>query len=417
MIKKLLCIGLAACSAFALIGCGGKNSSDSDASVEITDSSESYEEISSDISKNSSKESVLSTEYTITGYAKDFFAVENSTGILEGVIDINNNVIIPVEYDDVYFLNLPDRRDKPIDEVFFLAKYEDEYYVIDQKGKKIIDGDAHDIEYQKDVFNPQAYFYLCLESSDTNPGGNIVLYDIKGNEIARLDRKLSNSQKAVDSFLWVDDSRFFVMFQNLTTLENGSLSWDYYLSLFDYSFNEIKKWEGYAATTTSGFIDDTFNLGVLTDNGSYMIISVDPSGNISETPCSKEDIESLSQQIKSNEKPESGYSIGDKKQYHIYESNNTWKLEDENGNPLYDKRYYGFGHLDKAYFLTNENDDVCVFTKNGDKVIDYGTMYYNGKTVVYDGTLLDSDNTYADYDSVCVVKNENGLNTARVFRK
>lgn len=113
------------------------------------------------------------------------------------------------------------------------------------------------------------------------------------------------------------------------------------------------------------------------------------------------------------------YYLGPNNENIIYKSNDTWKYESKGGTPLYDTRYYSCNKFDNAYLLSNENNDVCVITPNGKKVIDYGEISYsNEKTYSYNGTILeDSKNFFSDNSSVCIVTKEDGIEEAHFFNE
>lgn len=97
------------------------------------------------------------------------------------------------------------------------------------------------------------------------------------------------------------------------------------------------------------------------------------------------------------------YRLGKDKNIRLYTSNSTWKLEDENGNPIYDERYYECIYRDECYFLVNEDNQMCLIDRNGNKLVDYEYLTYDGKYGYFMGIAFDSDNFFVGDDGVSFV--------------
>lgn len=402
--KKLLSVFAISTATVLLVGCNNNSNTQPAPSTEVSDISDIN--ALDDTLKDISGGKILSTEYTIVDYCKECLVVSNTSGTLYGVIDANNKIIVPVEYDSITILDEDNLRTKPNKNIFFKAKYEDEYSIFNRKGDKILEGDVKAISYEKATPDRKAYFYKVTSDK-------LYVYDVDGKEIASIDYNFGKDGTC--TFIGVNKDRLFATcttydVNGTTVFTNGDIY------LFDGSINEISKWEGYLASPYQGFDGDTFYLGAMSAND-CLIINLNSDGTVTEISITEGELNKMLQDKIINKNTDDVYDyLGDNDQYRMFTSNDTWKLEDENGDPLFEKRYFKAGHIDKAYFFTNEDDEACVITKNGDLVVDFGRMYYDGETVVFDGARLTDDNTFADYDSICIVKKEtDGKNTAYIF--
>lgn len=50
-----------------------------------------------------------------------------------------------------------------------------------------------------------------------------------------------------------------------------------------------------------------------------------------------------------------------------HNTNDTWKLEDLAGNPLYNMRYYNCGHKKDYFFFLNADNEMCLMNQYGEK--------------------------------------------------
>jgi len=121
------------------------------------------------------------------------------------------------------------------------------------------------------------------------------------------------------------------------------------------------------------------------------------------------------EQFASGEDIEEGIYLGNDKNRKLYHSNGTFKLEDENGNAIYDERYYECYREDGCYILVNEDNQACLINRNGKMVIDYGWLDGENDTVHFLGEELDTDCLLDGGEEVGIVVKENGINKVYMF--
>lgn len=141
----------------------------------------------------------------------------------------------------------------------------------------------------------------------------------------------------------------------------------------------------------------------------YELYSIDENGNLTDLgDLESQNKYSLSSagQIQVNEESSSSenssdYTLGKNGEYRLYQTNDTWKLEDSNGNPLYDKRYFECWHKEDCFFLLNEDNQICLINKNGQMLVDYGTITWNGEYGMFGDSEITDDSIRSDGNSVC----------------
>ena len=91
---------------------------------------------------------IFSTNYKIEDYCNGDFIVSKSDGLLYGVINIQGKEIIPVQFDNISFMNDEKVVNGDSKNIYIKAKYEDQYSIYNENGEKILDGDASIINYK-----------------------------------------------------------------------------------------------------------------------------------------------------------------------------------------------------------------------------------------------------------------------------
>lgn len=99
----------------------------------------------------------------------------------------------------------------------------------------------------------------------------------------------------------------------------------------------------------------------------------------------------------------------------MYTSNDTWKLEDVNGVPLYDDRYYSCCKLGDNFALSNENNEFCIINRNGNLLVDYGLIQITGDTFTYNGHTINDGDYFEGYDDICFIIIENGISSVYYY--
>ena len=131
----------------------------------------------------------MTTDYTVSSYHKNTNLLEISVPgeysqymgqqYKYGLLDLDGNVIIPIEYDMILEMD---------DSNWFLCEKDEKYGIIDKDGTVV-----HDIIY--DEVNWNSYMIACVK----NDPGEIILYDRETNKETRLSGK---AQLFYTNFNW-----------------------------------------------------------------------------------------------------------------------------------------------------------------------------------------------------------------------
>ena len=369
------------------------------------------------------KNTVLKTEYEIEDYQNGLLIVSKSDGLLYGVINRNNEEIVPVKYDEIKFLksDIAKKNDKQ----FFEATYEGKTTLFDNQGKIVIK------DYLKSSSgNGVSAVEYEIGDKESSPlrfaqeifGKKLVFYNERGDVLSSFDLPPSDFDKPVVSYEWVSEKCFIMSYGGMNVTSSGYEITKAGTIIYDYEGNIIDQFDN-TATHHYEKQDD--------EDGYYIYfqrygeelqscidqnltvaakISVDENGV--NKVVEEYDWNDWKSVLSSNSSSSYGYYLGEN---HLYSSNGTWKYEDASGNAVYDVRYYSCVELDNAYLLTNEDKQVCVITNNGKKVIDYGEIVNNGDNCVFKNTVLGKDNFFADDKSVCIVTKEGDGTSAFIF--
>lgn len=408
-----------------LISCGKRHTSTTTKSSETTQQTEEQTEEETDFMDHENEQqeqlvtnSSLSTDYHIEDYENGYLIISKSDGLLFGVIDRNNNTILPVEYDEISFVDSNGNTDKQ----YFCARYENQYTLFDEQGTKLIENSIYPIDSVNYEIAPSdnmpLLFYTKPTAEQTLDFSELIFYNENGSIKSNI--KLENGISSKPLLLSTEyvNENFFIMtitaFQS--TNPNATLTY-----MYDYDGKVLKKWKKSSIShcNTRGDSENDYyvyiqNLGTKKVDKVY----IDSNGNcksVDHYTANEFQHEYMENQQAST--PIDVYYLGTNNENVIYKSNDTWKYESKTGTPIYDTRYYSCKSFDKSYLLSNENNDVCVITQNGKKVIDYGSITYDGdENYSYNGTTLDSyNNFFSDNSSVCIVTKEDGLEEAHFF--
>lgn len=382
--KKFLLNVLFLFMLLAFIGCGKENQENSQ------EEPQNGETIN--IEENGNGIVLFSTKYDVEDYCQGCFIVSKNDGLLYGVLDKEGKEILPVEYDNVEFLNANEVKEGIDSQVYLKTKYEDRYTIVNAKGNEILSEDATYLPYVLDENEKANFFYW--ENDD-----KIYFYNEEGKEIMEISKRADmdcnvialskgsilviNTYENADSFVVEEKTDGFYLYD-----VNGTMLHEWGNDTFllkDYIFADEKNRKISMYTTE--------------DNALYTKYCISENGIIDSVE--NVDFSILYEDRKENQKDEE--YIGRNGDIHLFKSNDTWKLEDESGTPLYDIRYYDCTEVDDSYFLSNEDNQVCVIDRNGDKVIDYGRIKKVDDGFYFDDNIMRMENFFVGDDGVCYV--------------
>lgn len=335
---------------------------------------------------------LFSTEYDIEDYCQDCFIVSKTDGLLYGVVDMNGKEILPVSYDDIYFLNKDDVVEGYQSNVYLKAEYEDEVYIFNNKGNQIFDIDVSCVDDKIIDADENSPFFYSKETK--------MFYREDGSE-------LFNYEDA-----------------NIDPIKGYWISNEYYLSysysnynvcnvcLYNVNDGLVKTW-GLSDVYSHEIVDGKMQaiLEQIAYSGSdssidFLKVIIDKNGNIlEETRIDRSEVQT--------KKEANTEYLGQNGDIKLYKTNSTWKLEDKDGNALYDERYYEcytyYGDENDCYILLNEDSQPCLISRNGVKLVDYGfidCVQDREEPLSLNGMKTDG-RIYEGVDSVCfAVKNE-----------
>ena len=342
----------------------------------------------------------ITTEYDLEDYASGYVIVSKNDGLLYGVIDKDGNEVIPVEYDNIQLVR-GEEEESDKDEVYFVCEYEGEEEVLDSNGQKILDGKVERVTpHLGEISADSPFFYELNYTYSTdymNQDISLRYYDIKGDmlcdinllEIEDIDRAMYDTvDLTVLNTELISNDRILVCIGGALKLkdESSGLEAYYNVSLYNLKGERLQEWNELATPSGMTVEDDNSFIFVTVDYWAegyqYELYSIDENGNLTDLgDLESQNKYSLSSegQIQVNEESSSSenssdYTLGKNGEYRLYQTNDTWKLEDSNGNPLYDKRYFECWHKEDCFFLLNEDNQICLINKNGQMLVDYGTI-------------------------------------------
>lgn len=300
------------------------------------------------------------TDYDVEDYCEEAIIVSKSDGKVYGVLDNKGKEIFSLEYDDIEFINKDEYIDEKCDNLYICTEYEGEYTVYDLEKKEIIKSEKsiYSIDYKLEDKNEDAPIFKSANK----------LYDKNGNEkmslpegiyISQLTRFISGKCCLIPK----EDKVFLCGFNikdyngnNIGSIDNATLLYECVYENMYYIGCEL----------ANGTDDESpiYKMYVINSDGAFV--------EERELPSSYE-LQSEITEIKNRNKDEN-------KAFKLYKSNSTWKLEDFEGNTLYEERYYEKlipnGEND-CVALTNEDDELCIIGHQGTKYIDFGVLKYD----------------------------------------
>lgn len=370
----------------------------------------------------------ITTEYDLEDYASGYVIVSKNDGLLYGVIDKDGNEVIPVEYDNIQLVR-GEEEESDKDEVYFVCEYEGEEEVLDSNGQKILDGKVERVTpHLGEISADSPFFYELNYTYSTdymNQDISLRYYDIKGDMLC--DINLLEIEEDIDRAMYdtvdltvlntelISNDRILVCIGGALKPkdESSGLEAYYNVSLYNLKGERLQEWNELATPSGMTVEDDNSFIFVTVDYWAegyqYELYSIDENGNLTDLgDLESQNKYSLSSagQIQVNEESSSSenssdYTLGKNGEYRLYQTNDTWKLEDSNGNPLYDKRYFECWHKEDCFFLLNEDNQICLINKNGQMLVDYGTITWNGEYGMFGDSEITDDSIRSDGNSVC----------------
>lgn len=415
---------------------------------------------------------LFTTEYTIEDYHNGRFIVSKLDGELFGVLDMKGKEIIPVKYDSLWF------GDHTKYQNYIYASYEGKEGVFDLDGKVIIPveydkvakfenaceytfaynssdtnhiynnkGDlVGELEFSRQDYDPiflgDKYVVLARSAFNVEESFGFNIVDFNGNIVKDYDVGVPND--GFGSYQMINNGSVVLVTMSYGHMKNNAYTTDGVLYIFVneeldiYGYYDTKdslkpviiaadEYNGYcfARTDYRGGLPTIYTYsmfnpltGEITDIGEfidfdgfsnsvayavdteYNICMIDTNGNVSATPGTGKNYFNL------------GCSL-------LYYSNETWKLVDKNGENVADERYYEAGRMGgdvKFYWLLNEEGEICVFNPNGEKVVPYGTLVYDGDDITLGEDYI--RDCYSSYDAIIfITSDEDGNNVVNWYGK
>lgn len=354
---------------------------------------------------------LFSTEYDIEDYCQDTFIVSKSDGRLYGVLDMKGKEIIPVKYDNIEFMNKDDVMSGSASNLYIKTTYEGENEVKDTSGKTILNGDISCIKYKFKGYDKDSPFFIeCKASSDVYyTGQDLKIYSEDGtllNEFASEDgeRTYLYSQISKECYLLSESN-----VKKGTAAGSYNFAVDYVSTKLCRKSNEvISEWPETTVGTGKLSSNQECMFSLTDSSTSSICISVNENGEVLSQESFNNATGATMRILTQTDKEQ---NLLDSDTARLYSSNGTFKLEDNNGNPLYDERYYkAVNSLDgenDCTLLFDENDRCCLIDRNGILRVDYGTIEQRSNNLYVNGQAT-NNGIYEGESSVCfAVKNDN----------
>lgn len=310
----------------------------------------------------SSDRKLFTTDYDIEDYCEDAIIVSKSDGKVYGLLNNKGKEIFPLEYDEIDFVNKDEYIGGESDNLYVCTEYEGKYTVYNLKKHEIMksENSIYSINFQLD------------DAADDAPifkSGN-KLYDEDGKERMSLPDGIYTSQL----------TRFIS--RKCCLIPKGDKVTGYGFDIKDYNGNIIRSVDN-ATLLYECTHEDKYYIGCELMNGTdegnsvYKMYVINSDGDFAEE---KKFSDSSDLHSEITEIIMSRRGKHENKKYNLYQSNGTWKLEDLEGNALYEERYYEKlspnGDND-CIALTNEDDELCIIGHQGTRYIDFGVLKYD----------------------------------------
>lgn len=309
---------------------------------------------SSETERTIKKDGILfTTEYSVSDYVENAIIVSKNDGLLYGLLNDKGAEVIPIKYDNLEFMNKANYLNGKNDSIFVLADYENKNIVLDINGKILKESEQKigiiDYKTEFKTYDTMAVFYEIT-------GNEYIFYDKNFNILKQIPKQFEYD-KSINSLRFISDKCFICA-------DKSGMG----MILCDFDGNVLKHFEGYTQNVST---DKETNNCILLFNyfqneRKYYQVTINANGTVLE----EKEVESIERLTPSKTR-------GNADKYILYESNGTWKLEDLNGNTLYDERYYAAFTMDgenDGYCLKNEDNQVVVINRNGKMCIDYGVL-------------------------------------------
>lgn len=349
------------------------------------------------------KEIFSSEEYTIGTLYQECFVVSKNDGVLYGVLDIKGEEVIPVRYDSVYFLytEIEGEGITP----YFSAKYEDEYTVFDIEGNKIMQSDSYISQIVGEIETTEETYFKSISDGYRT----IVTYDSQGDIVNNISLELSiqmDEEDIIQNFRWITEDCFVF---ELIDYSSDSSRGVWYAMV--YANGEIQ----YLSEGVFGeeyVYEDEYIFEVCYDSGGETVkcYAIDAKGNLRSggTELFTDSAEyyvdesgELVYSVEADGETDWGEVEFEEINRKLYESNGTWKLVDDEGEAVYDERYYSCFVMNYCYFLSNEDNELCMINSYGNKVIDYGWLEVKNNAVYFLGWQVQEDKFFVGDDGIC----------------
>lgn len=421
MIICLLVTGL-------FVGCSRTEGSD------ITSDNETTNRKSEDIEVNDKDENaaeeengsvIFSTEYTVEDYCQGCFIVSKSDGLLYGVLNKAGEEIIPVKYDDIRFVNDEEVQEGIDSNLYLSAEYENSYVTFDSSGIKLFDFRTYRVDYKLGQSEDGLAFFENIDKEKV-----IRLYSEKGTLLCEvsalqqddLDSTNINSEQFTVDLIYISKNNFIVSITGITN--EGSVY--RHLSLYDIKGNIIRQWNDRVCGSFK-VEENTFAFLVPISKDSYEINTIDENGNFNELGLLEnqnvyylDTVHGLEKKEDSQSVEESKYDyiyyLGKNNEIKLYETNNTWKLVDKNEQPLYEERYFDCYYRDTAYFLLNENNQMCLISGEGKMVVPSEYISWTGSVGKFNNMEITDENCFIGYNDAVFIVSNKGKSEVYYFR-
>lgn len=405
--KEILWIALLSMSlCFLSVGCSSNEKEDSNVKKDIVeDASQEQDNVLEEDTEEELKNGYqFSTEYSIEDYCHGYFIVSKMEGMLYGVIDIQGNEVIPLEYDAIEFYNKDEVEDKREEEVIFLVEYEGENNLINDLNEIVnINGIVSRnviAPYLGEADEEICYYYI-------QPLGKSI-YDSFGKLIGEQSKIvfLNQDEQEVgkyESEYYIEDyfqltSEYYIICEHKDV---GS----YYLYLCD-KYNNVL-WKEYSMEKAEiKAYDDMVVLSIHLGGGYYDFYSMSIDGTWEQTSNYYHDDIGIHKGLDND----MWFTLGKNDDIYIYKSNNTYKLTYSDGTALYEERYFAVDNIEhKYFFLKNANEEVYAIDVEGNMIAELGVfeLYENKAAPYFEGQSLYWDKVYAGDDALYIVRASN----------
>lgn len=307
---------------------------------------------------------LFTTEYDIEDYCENAIIVSKTDGKVYGLLDNKGKEILPLDYDDLDFVNKDEYVTSEHENLYLKAEREEFEMILDVKGNEILKSTGHlyDLIFQLDNEDDDntPFFYESIMGPDKNTIEKYKFYNKNGDFLSEVDRHVK-----LGDTIWLSNKCY--------------IEWSFVdMVVYNYKGEEMHRFDkGLGYKVKSG---DQFNMYLLSNSEEKDLeeVIIDADGNIK----SKGNIITFNEYLSkySAITAENKKENKSKKPYNLYGSNSTMKLEDWDGNALYEERYFDSlspsGEND-CVGLTNEDNQLCIVGRNGVKYIDFGLLEYD----------------------------------------